>query len=444
LLDQALAEDSTFAMAWRKLAVVLGNWGFDPDRQRQAAHRAWELRQRLPRRESSLAAAYYFQHVGQRSEAILAYQQLLALWPDDVASRNNLALLLNQERRWSEAEALLQEAVDSGSTLAANFDNLIDAQLLQRKYDAAESTVKVFVRRRSDVPGFWRLFGARVAQVRGDYDRALALVDSNVRSAPDPGRRRNSLDMAANLYRLTGRLQAGEAAERQKLAADIESGQRSSAASALDSELNLALAELVLTRRSDAGRRRLAEALRRYPLDSIPLASRPYGFLIFTLVQAGELAQARTLAEDFRRQLPVGVRGTEGDLAWAEATLAAAEGRPAEGIAKLRSSAELWGCPICNLVQIGQAFEQLGQPDSALAAYEEYATRQIYWAIGQDTDLAPTFIRLGELYEQLGNRARALEYYGKFIDLWKNADPELQPRVTEIRRRVAELSREAN
>ena len=56
--------------------------------------------------------------------------------------------------------------------------------------------------------------------------------------------------------------------------------------------------------------------------------------------------------------------------------------------------------------------------------------------------LAPALKRLGELYEARGDRKRAAEYYEKFVDLWKNADPELQPGVTEARRWLAALSRE--
>jgi DNA-binding SARP family transcriptional activator len=49
--------------------------------------------------------------------------------------------------------------------------------------------------------------------------------------------------------------------------------------------------------------------------------------------------------------------------------------------------------------------------------------------------------RLGELYEQKGNRVKAIEYYNRFVELWKNADPELQPQVADIRARVVRLQR---
>ena len=38
--------------------------------------------------------------------------------------------------------------------------------------------------------------------------------------------------------------------------------------------------------------------------------------------------------------------------------------------------------------------------------------------------LAPTLFRLGELYESANDTKRATEYYGRFVDLWRNADPE--------------------
>jgi eukaryotic-like serine/threonine-protein kinase len=46
------------------------------------------------------------------------------------------------------------------------------------------------------------------------------------------------------------------------------------------------------------------------------------------------------------------------------------------------------------------------------------------------------------MYEARGERARALEYYGRFVTLWKDADPELQPAVREVRGRMAALAGE--
>jgi predicted amidohydrolase YtcJ len=49
---------------------------------------------------------------------------------------------------------------------------------------------------------------------------------------------------------------------------------------------------------------------------------------------------------------------------------------------------------------------------------------------------------IGLLRDKLGEVARekAVENYRAFIDLWKNADPELQPRVADARKRLAALT----
>jgi hypothetical protein len=58
-----------------------------------------------------------------------------------------------------------------------------------------------------------------------------------------------------------------------------------------------------------------------------------------------------------------------------------------------------------------------------------------------DPFLQPMFNeRLAQLYEAKGNRVKAAEHYRKFIELWKNADPELQPRVQDARERLRRLT----
>jgi hypothetical protein len=53
--------------------------------------------------------------------------------------------------------------------------------------------------------------------------------------------------------------------------------------------------------------------------------------------------------------------------------------------------------------------------------------------------LGPAYRRLGELLEQRGDREKALDYYGRLVALWREADPELQPVVNEVKQRMARL-----
>ena len=79
-----------------------------------------------------------------------------------------------------------------------------------------------------------------------------------------------------------------------------------------------------------------------------------------------------------------------------------------------------------------------------MAVYERYVTTPAAYRIMEDgTWLPATYYRLGELHEARGERAKAAEYYGRFISLWKGADAPLQPRVTEARRRLQSLVTES-
>ena len=45
-----------------------------------------------------------------------------------------------------------------------------------------------------------------------------------------------------------------------------------------------------------------------------------------------------------------------------------------------------------------------------------------------------------EIYGRLGDLDQARYHYGRFVDLWKDADPEMQPRVEAARRALEALS----
>ncbi len=47
---------------------------------------------------------------------------------------------------------------------------------------------------------------------------------------------------------------------------------------------------------------------------------------------------------------------------------------------------------------------------------------------------------MGALYEERDETDKALLYYGRFVELWQDADPELQPRVEAARRAIEALS----
>ena len=47
---------------------------------------------------------------------------------------------------------------------------------------------------------------------------------------------------------------------------------------------------------------------------------------------------------------------------------------------------------------------------------------------------------LAKMFDARGDTANAVQHYRDFIEFWKSADPELQPRVAAARERLQQLT----
>jgi tetratricopeptide (TPR) repeat protein len=79
---------------------------------------------------------------------------------------------------------------------------------------------------------------------------------------------------------------------------------------------------------------------------------------------------------------------------------------------------------------------RLGREDEALGWYGSIAERAAYELVY----LAPAQLRQAEIYARRGQKDLAARHYRRFIELWGEADPELQPVVKEAREKLAQLS----
>ena len=86
---------------------------------------------------------------------------------------------------------------------------------------------------------------------------------------------------------------------------------------------------------------------------------------------------------------------------------------------------------------LARAYQKKGEIDKAIAVYEE---RIRFDPNSDDRRLIHplTYYKLAKLYEEQGNKAKAIEHYDKFLDLWKDADPGIAE-VEDARERLVGL-----
>jgi tetratricopeptide (TPR) repeat protein len=440
LLEQAIALDSGFAMAWRKLGVALGNAGASEERSVAAIALAYQHRERLPETERQLTIAYYYSSVEYdpvKQEA--AYRRVLATRPDDHTATNNLSFLLLKLDRAAESESLAAPEAQASTGVDGIHFMLLSAQVGQGHYDDAMSTLDLMAKRAPTSPlSLWGR-GFSLAAM-GDYDGAeRAYLDLGL-NAREPSYQAMMHGGLAGLAQVRGEL--AEAERQTRLGIGV-SERRDLPGNALAWAAGLAL-QYVLFRGDTAGALRIVEtALRQHPLDSVPALDRPGAELAQVYAVAGQGAKARQLLTAYEAAVPEGIR--RGKWEWYRALrwVALAAGRASEAVAAFTQGRHADTCPDCGAWEEGVAFERANQPDSAIAAYQRATgTGTIFKTAGDVWGLAPSLKRLGELYEERGDKVKALENYTRFIGLWKDADPVLQPAVREVKARMAKLAGE--
>jgi tetratricopeptide (TPR) repeat protein len=441
LLREAIALDSAFAMAYRKLAVDLSNSGRSRSETMEAARRALQYRDRLPPRERYLTQAFYYTAAEPNREQVMAaYRAALEVAPEDHAALNNLALTLIELHRYAEAEPLALRATRVDDHVA-HYDNALWAMAAQGKFTPAESLLVRFATRRPDDPhaAFWR---GMLARSRSDHATATALYDSvRLRYPTSPLRRRANYHLATIAAR-EGRARAAERYLRDMLAA--YQGQEL-AGTALADALDLVGVDLRLRDSPAAALRSIAEALARYPLRDMSVLDRPYLRLAIAYAEAGRPDLARAMQAEWQREVDEPFRREDPHRHGAPAAIAAAEDRLTDAIESWRAHT-LDGCvwvDPCGLFELARAFDAAGQTDSALASYAALTDGPAWYVdVPSSAALGPALKRLGELYEKRGDRGRAAEYYSRLVELWKDADPGLQQVVRDVRQRLGRLASE--
>ena len=447
LLREAVARDTTFAMAYRKLGIALSNGGMPRAQIDSALRNAFRYSARLPERERYLAIGSYYQNGPERNrrKAAEAFERVLSIDSTDPAALNNLANIYRSLRQFARAESLYHVLVASPRAAQVSFSNYVGALLTEGKLSQAESGYGQWTRRFPPSQSALT-YPPLLMYNRGQIDSAETYW-RNVSAGNNQGLKISALANLGLLAMLHGRLGASDSLLQLARALQAARDPRPHDGGGINDSLTSFQEHLFLIGDNDRVARRLDASLARTPLRTLPEEQRPYFTIATIYAIAGRVDKARAMITSFDAEVKDSTRRmleTPGRH-WALGEIALSEKRPLDAVREFWKSDSLpdgpdGDCYFCKDVLVARAFDAANESDSAIVHFERFLAAKYPGRLGIDNFfLAPTQRRLGELYEAKGDNQRAASHYLAFIDLWKDADPPLQPRVEETRRRLARL-----
>ena len=439
LLKQAVLIDSEFAMAWRLMSVAYGNAKIQNRAAFDANARAFRYRTKLTERERLLIEATQYGNNQDRPRTIQAYEELVRRFEEVPI---NLERWLFGRREFARAESLGRVVIAQAPLLVFGYSNLASDQIEQGKLRDAEETLRLGMSR---LPGVWDVEETylRLIYLRDgvdDYEHALDSVLALAKSHhSDDGRLRAVTAYRRDLALMRGRINEWKRLHAEWQALDVQAG---TGPTPFTDAMRLAQVDLWVRADTALAIRRLLQA----EYEGMPIGNYLAMGTLFALAGHVDLGRAYLSRWETRADT-TGRRITGNQVHSVLGAIAGTEWRLAESLEEIRKADVLPDgpanfCQICLWNRLGDAYDRGGWQDSAIVLYERYVhTPSHLRMLGANDPVQRARIlkRLGELHEAKANAKGAIYYYSLFIDLWQNADAELQPRVADVRQRVARL-----
>jgi DNA-binding SARP family transcriptional activator/TolB-like protein len=472
--DRATSLDSTFALAYYRMSVA-AEWDSRPDLESRAASAALRFSTHLSDHDRNLVEAFAARRARNPDKAEMLYRRIVREFPDDVEAWFQLGEILfhdnalrgrsftESREAWEHVLKIVPSDADAVVHLArvlartgppSALNSLVQASLrfLPQSQQLETEALRAFsigsrneqdsmlTRLRSDPEAAWQSLW-RVAVYPRNVSGAERIADLLVQtSQPNASR---AIGHTASMLLLIAQGKV-EKARPEGLA--VPRGYPWSR------EIGYIYFPLLGFARTDSvSLRKLRsefDAWNPAPMDASQIAANPpavlsaqYKAYIAGLlsVMLGEASAAMKYSQQLRQtRAPEAAQEIPAFLATiVQAAALRQQGKSHEALSLL----ERWhgAVPITISGALGaesyygwlraELLNDVGRNAEALKWYETRAdlfpAELIY--------VAPAAFRSAQIYEKLGDRARAAAAYRVFIDMWKDADPELQSYVSVAR-----------
>jgi eukaryotic-like serine/threonine-protein kinase len=410
--QRAIEMDPNFALAYISLAAWYSNVGETP-LAAEAARKAYGLRGRLTTQTGLLAETLYDNlGPGDLEKAFPVYLQWVETFPLDVRAHINFTICLQKLGQHQRSVTEAREAVRLLPSVAT-YANLIHSAISANRTDEAKAALDQAQTRGFD--GLWfRDYRHRLAFLEQDE----ASMSAQVAWAMGKGEAEGLLladESSAQMYH--GKFQKGRQLERQALDSAVRAG---------DSLGSAAYTEDFALQEAEVGN--LAAASRALAGEPVQKDRARLGMALLC-ARVGKTEQARKLSETVSQKFPMDTLVQSFALPAVRAAIRLQQNDAAGAIDVLQPVLRYdlaYPDSFYNLYPAylrGLAYLKLGNGPSAAIEFQKLLDNP--GLLGRTVMGALAHLQLGRAQAMAGDKAAARKSYQEFLNLWKDADPDI-------------------
>jgi serine/threonine protein kinase len=438
--QRAIELDPNFAMGYLAMGgdyFTLGEVG----RAGEYLTKAFQLREHASEREKlTIAADYYWSVTGELDKAAQAFQELIDIYPRELAAYSNLGLVFSEQGQYEKAVEITRQAAPDGTLFPS--DNVATYTVALDRFDEARRIIRDAQARKLDDVILRNLLYA-LAFLGSD---SVAMAEQQQWFVGKPGYENYGLALASDTEAYSGHL--GKSRELTNRAVD--------SAIKADSKESGAIWQAIAAQREAAfGHPAQAQQLAAAALKLAPTSPGATAEAALAFAMVGETERAESLAQDLGKRFPL---DTQMHALWLPAIQAQAaldRKNPALALKTLQADSAIELGQISFIINPsclypvyarGEAYLAAGQGSAAAAEFEKILEHGgIVWNCWTGTMAHLGVARANVLESRISHgvdadaaRVRALAAYKDFLALWKDADPDV-PILKQARAEYAKL-----